>query len=276
MASRGDRRPSLDVAAFAEAGKPLSTPGPVIRVPVGTEVHATLRNRLDKPLIVNGFGKTRGLSDSVIVPVNGTTTSSSRRRRRARTTTIGKAWHRPAGLRLAEDLQLNGVIVVDPPNAPKVADRIFVISWWTRSIRRASRARVAATMAINGLSWPHTERLTYAQGDSVHWRVINLTEIDHPMHLHGFYFRMDSKGNGVTDSLYTPDQQRMAVTEMINPFETMSLSWLPDRPGNWIYHCHYATHLSTLVSLDTEKGELDESHAARITCPIARIRCSGS
>ena len=49
-------------------------------------------------------------------------------------------------------------------------------------------------MAINGLSWPHTERLTYTQGDSVHWRVVNFTEIDHPMHLHGFYFRLDVEG----------------------------------------------------------------------------------
>src|SRR5215218_4421842 len=69
----GDRGRALDVAAFAEEGKPLSTPGPLIRVPVGTEIRATVRNRLDKPLIVYGFGKTRGLSDSVIVPVNSAT-----------------------------------------------------------------------------------------------------------------------------------------------------------------------------------------------------------
>ena len=48
-------------------------------------------------------------------------------------------------------------------------------------------------MTINGLSWPHTERLAYAQGDSIHWRVINFTELDHPMHLHGFYFRADRR-----------------------------------------------------------------------------------
>ena len=34
----GDNGRSLMVAAFAEEGKPLSTPGPVIRVPVGTTV----------------------------------------------------------------------------------------------------------------------------------------------------------------------------------------------------------------------------------------------
>lgn len=70
------------------------------------------------------------------------------------------------------------------------------------------------------------------QGDSVRWRVINLTESDHPMHLHGFYFRVDSKGNGVADSLYDRVHQRMAVTEVVNPFETMMLAWLPTRPGN--------------------------------------------
>jgi len=250
---------SLEVAAFAEAGKPLSTPGPVIRVPVGTEVHATLRNRLNKPLIINGFGKTRGLSDSVIVPVNGATNVEFKATTPGTFYYIGKRGIEPPGIRPADDLQLNGVIVVDPPNAPKVAERIFVISWWS-IIDPASKSGLdRTTMTINGLSWPHTERLLYAQGDSVHWRVINLTELDHPMHLHGFYFRMDSKGNGVTDSLYTPDQKRMAVTEMINPFETMSLSWVADRSGNWIYHCHYATHLSTLVSLDTDKGDFDES-----------------
>ena len=65
-------------------------------------------------------------------------------------------------------------------------------------------------MTINGLSWPHTERLQYTQGDSIRWRVINFTELDHPMHLHGFYFRVNSHGNGVTDPVYTASQRRMA------------------------------------------------------------------
>src|SRR5262245_50293402 len=57
----------VDVAAFAEAGKGLSAPGPLIRVQVGTEVRASIRNTFDAPLTVFGFGKTRGRRDSVIV-----------------------------------------------------------------------------------------------------------------------------------------------------------------------------------------------------------------
>jgi FtsP/CotA-like multicopper oxidase with cupredoxin domain len=109
-------------------------------------------------------------------------------------------------------------------------------------------------MTINGLSWPHTERLDYTQGDSVQWRVVNLTSADHPMHLHGFYFRMDGKGDGITDTTYAPADRRLAVTEIINPLQTMTLSWSPTRPGTWIYHCHFAGHLSYLVALDTEGG----------------------
>ena len=71
-----------------------------------------------------------------------------------------------------------------------------------------------------------TRRATRSTGGCV-----NFTELDHPMHLHGFYFRTDSKGNGVTDSLYTPSQRRMGVTEIIQPFQTMSLSWVADAAG---------------------------------------------
>ena len=44
---------------------------------------------------------------------------------------LGKRGMDPIGLRLVEDMQLHGVIVVDPPDAPRKADdRIFAISWW--------------------------------------------------------------------------------------------------------------------------------------------------
>src|SRR5690348_11565490 len=55
----GDNGRAIPVAAWAEEGKPLANPGPLIRVPVGTEVRASIHNTLDKPLIVAGFGATR-------------------------------------------------------------------------------------------------------------------------------------------------------------------------------------------------------------------------
>jgi FtsP/CotA-like multicopper oxidase with cupredoxin domain len=68
----GDAGKSLDVAAWAEVGKPMQNPGPLIRVPEGTEVRASLRNTLAKPLTVYGFGTTRGVTDSVTLEPGAT------------------------------------------------------------------------------------------------------------------------------------------------------------------------------------------------------------
>ena len=42
----GDTDPGIIVAAFAEEGKPVQIPGPLIRVPRGTAIHAFVRNSL--------------------------------------------------------------------------------------------------------------------------------------------------------------------------------------------------------------------------------------
>jgi len=248
----------LPVAAFAEEGKGLQNPGPLIRVPVGTEVRVTLHNSLAKPLTVFGLGQQRGISgDSVIVQAGEV------RDVRFRATAAGTYYYAgrtsPSGRVLgrgAADSQLNGAIVVDPADAGVTPnDRVFMISWWY-SIAPASPTGLGrATLVINGRSWPHTERLDATQGDSLRWRWINLTELDHPMHLHGFYFRVDAAGDGAKYTTYAPDDQRRAVTEVLPPGGTMALAWSPNRGGNWIFHCHFAGHISHLVSLGTENGQ---------------------
>ena len=252
-----DGRALDSLAAFAEAGKQLSTPGPLIRVPAGTEIRGTLRNTLTRPLTVFGLGTTRGFSDSLVVAAGATAEFQFTPGTPGTYYYYARNGVGPFGGRHPQDTQLHGVIVVDGPHPPP--DRIMAISWYFTVEPTSPTGLGRGTMAINGLSWPHTERLSYAQGDSIHWRVVNLTEIDHPMHLHGFYFRMNAKGNGVADTVYSADQQRMAVTEIVAPFQTISFSWQAARPGNWIFHCHYAAHLSTLVALDTERGTMDQA-----------------
>jgi FtsP/CotA-like multicopper oxidase with cupredoxin domain len=245
------------VAAFGEPGKAPSTPGPLLRVPAGTRITGTLTNTLARPLTVFGLGKTRGMSDSLVAGPGATATFEFTASDPGTYYYLARSGLDPAGLRLPEDTQLNGVIVVDGPNPEP--DRIFAISWYATIDPQSSTGLGRGTMTINGLSWPHTERLAYAQGDSIRWRVVNFTEVDHPMHLHGFYFRMDAHGTGSADTVYTDAQRRMAVTEIVPPFQTIALSWMASRPGNWIYHCHYATHLSDLVALDREGSTLDHA-----------------
>jgi FtsP/CotA-like multicopper oxidase with cupredoxin domain len=244
---------SVPAFAWGEVGKPLQSPGPLIRVKVGTTVKASIRNALAKPLTVYGLSKERGVKDSIVIAPGATSDAEFQAAAPGTYYYAGQTVPGPIQARIEEDGQLNGVIVVDPPGA-RTNDRIFVLSWWF-TLDSASRSGLGrGTMAINGLSWPHTERVDATQNDSIRWRVVNVTALPHPMHLHGFYFRVDSKGDGVRDTVLAPADRRMTVTETVLGGQTMQMTWSPSRAGNWIFHCHFAGHLSHHVSMDTEKG----------------------
>ncbi|MES2521878.1 MAG: multicopper oxidase domain-containing protein, partial [Gemmatimonadota bacterium] len=76
------------------------------------------------------------------------------------------------------------------------------------------------------------------------WRVLNAANDIHPMHLHGFYFRVDAFDgpNAAADGQGAPG--RMVVTERMSQFSTMSLTWIPERAGNWMFHCHFQRHVA--------------------------------
>src|SRR5580765_5243469 len=47
--------PSLSVYAFAEKGKPPQIPGPLVRIPQGTEVRAQIHNALPVAMFIRGL-----------------------------------------------------------------------------------------------------------------------------------------------------------------------------------------------------------------------------
>jgi manganese oxidase len=241
--------PVLQVAAFGEEGGTFSTPGPLIRVPEGTEIHVTVSNHLDQSLTVHGLHGRPGDAKEVLVVPSG---ESREVHFLAGAPGSYFYWGSRNGAetlvqRRAEDGELNGALIVDPRSAVKNAkgDRILVITnWLVLDDDIAQPPKFREVLGINGLSWPHTERLTYRVGETVHWRVINASSATHPMHLHGFYFRVDSVGDAESDTIYADDQRRMAVTELLRQGRTFSLTWMPDRSGNWVFHCHVLPHIS--------------------------------
>lgn len=58
--------PSVVMPAFAEIGHSAEIPGPLIRVPEGTEIHIKLRNSFaDSELVVHGFHTRPSVTDRV-------------------------------------------------------------------------------------------------------------------------------------------------------------------------------------------------------------------
>lgn len=241
--------PAFQCAAFREAGGKLSTPGPFIRVPEGTSIHASVRNLLDQPLTIHGLHTRPSSGQEVLIIAPGETRDVVFQADVPGTYLYWASRNGADGLlhRFTNDDQLNGAFVVDSKgqSVDTSEERTLVISQYIAVYdERSKPPKFYDILGINGLSWPHTERLTYHVGQTVHWRVINATRVIHPMHLHGFYFRVDSVGDGEADTIYKDDERRTAVTELLRPGRTFSLTWTPERAGNWVFHCHVLRHIS--------------------------------
>jgi FtsP/CotA-like multicopper oxidase with cupredoxin domain len=221
----------------------------------GTEIRASIRNRLDEPLIVRGFYSRSGAAaakDDVV-----TVAAGEIRELRFLAGAPGTYFYWASTtaddaiqIRPGFDTQLTGAFIVDPRFDRPAADRVFVFTTWTKE-RRISPDGVVRFL-INGASWPRTERLTYDLGASVRMRLINGGSAVHPMHLHGFYFNIDSRGNERIDRVYPAGSSHYANTERLIPGSTFSLTWIPTRPGNWLFHCHDTVHIRRLRTMDGE------------------------
>ena len=248
------RGPGVAVFAFAEEGRAPTVPGPLLRVVAGVEVRVALRNALATTLCVRGLqDHSTSALDTTIVAAGAT------REVRFRVNTPGTFlyWARTGscdrGFGSSEDSQLAGALVVDPPaTKPRADERIMMVTAIDDTVERGGEPMRRRALTINGLSWPWTERLQYTVGDTVRWRIINASGIPHPMHLHGFYFDISSKGDATRDTVYTAPQRRKAVTEFMPAGTTMSMTWIPTRPGNWLFHCHLIYHIASAIRLMPE------------------------
>jgi FtsP/CotA-like multicopper oxidase with cupredoxin domain len=254
----GDGKPGLEVLAFAEQGRAPQVPGPLIRVPEGTEIHATVRNTLSSgTLTVHGlYARDAGNDADTILVAAGKVREVRFKAGKPGTYYYWASTGRtlPNLGREGRDSQLSGALIIDPRNAQAPSDRVFLLSFWNDTLRAIPGGAGEPQMirfAINGRSWPATERLEYTLGDTIHWRIISPNNQPHPMHLHGFYFRVDSRGDERTDSVFDASSApRFAVTERVAPGRTMSMTWIPERPGNWLFHCHDNVHIMKHTPLE--------------------------
>ena len=266
---KGSSNPGIEVAAFGEETGELSAPGPLIRARAGTAVVMTVRNDLDAPLTIFGLCSKPGPCNGVTIApessrgiefsLNAPGTYAYWASRSARTITS-----RPAA-----DSQLGGAIIVDPLNGSP-ADRVMVISIHgdTQPLGLCLQTAANGTFTINGRSWPYAPRLRHSVGETVRFRVINLSCDQHAMHLHGFHFSVETAGDGLVDSVPVGGP-RTEVTEVVAPGRTFALSWTPTRSGNWLFHCHMVGHMvPSAADLSAHHGGTDDAGMAGLVVGI--------
>jgi FtsP/CotA-like multicopper oxidase with cupredoxin domain len=251
-----DSDPGIVIHAFAEEGKQPLVPGPLIRVSEGTEIHAFVRNTLSRTLTMNGLS-TRGIARTDTTDTMQVSPGAVREVHFVagapgtyyyRGTVDGITFGSPT-----PDAELNGAFVIDPRGtSTRSRDRIFVIGFWEKRARNIVLARTdVMRFTINGKAWPNTERLAYDLGDTVRFRIVNPSTAPHPMHLHGFYFNVNSRGGAAKDTIYARGSSPYrVVTERAAPGRTFTMTWVPERAGNWLFHCHDNYHVLRNAPLD--------------------------
>ena len=107
----------------------------------------------------------------------------------------------------------------------------------TRTVRLGGRLSLlrGVDFLVNGERHHHDRAVQV--GSVVVWDVVNETPIDHPFHLHGFFFQvLDVNGEpppvrSWEDTVNVPRQGRVRIAWRVD-----------DRPGTWMYHCHILEH----------------------------------
>jgi FtsP/CotA-like multicopper oxidase with cupredoxin domain/cation diffusion facilitator CzcD-associated flavoprotein CzcO len=150
------------------------------------------------------------------------------------------------GLGLRKWPDVFGTVRVGPvrPSVAAIGDRLRTIQPLAgpgvasnREVRLGGRmsARNFVEFMVNDEAHHHGAPVEV--GELQIWDVINETPIDHPFHLHGFFFQvLDVNGDPPAyasweDTVNVPRKGRVRI------------AWLPDdRPGPWMAHCHILEH----------------------------------
>lgn len=98
---------------------------------------------------------------------------------------------------------------------------------------------------INGRAWRAEDKSCTEQpltrlrlGQSYIFELRNLTQYQHPIHLHGMSFKVLSSNRRRITPYFTD-------TFLLGRNETAEVALVADNPGTWMFHCHVIDHMET-------------------------------
>lgn len=91
--------------------------------------------------------------------------------------------------------------------------------------------------AMNGVAGDlESPLMSVERGQTVIVDMINDTRWAHAMHLHGHHFKVVRRNDQTVEDAPWRD------TELIGIEETVSIAFVADNPGKWVFHCHMIEH----------------------------------
>lgn len=156
-----------------------------------------------------------------------------------------------------------GAVAVSRAEVPSRMRSIESLATQDAAITRKVRLSVDPSLK-NGIDFRvnndvHTVDKPVNVGEVQVWEVNNASLMDHPFHLHGFFFQV-LEVNGKT-----PAYRAWKDTVNVAPRTRVKIAWHPDnRPGEWMYHCHILEHheagmMAHFEVVDPAKGPMAPS-----------------
>ncbi len=231
------------------------SPGPTIECVEGDRVRIFVTNRLPEHttihwhgiLLPNGMDGVGGLTQKQI-PAGKTYVYEF---------TMKKSgtfmYHPHADEMVQMAMGMHGFLVVHPRNPQfRRADRDYVFLMNAFDIEPGARTPKVATMtdfnlwAWNSRVFPGIDPLVARQGERVRIRIGNLTMTNHPIHLHGYDFKVTCTDGGWV----RPEAQWPEVTVDVPVGAMRAIEFVADAPGDWAFHCHKAHHTMNAMGHD--------------------------
>ncbi len=249
--SRQEIAPGVTVKTFAFDGK---TPGPLLRFTEGDTVKITFKNELKEPTAIHfhGMHLSAGMDGVPPLSQNPIQPGESFTYEFVAPHAGTYMYHSHQNSIEQIDAGMYGALIIDPQNPegqPKFdKDEVWMLGAWTgmdagMDMKDMEMDHSQGDMGyiyftINGKAFPLTmnEPLKVKKGDRVRLRLINISNLVHPMHLHGHDFRVIAKdGHPVKDP-------QVMNTITVNPGEIYDIEFIADNPGQWVFHCHQLHH----------------------------------
>ena len=223
------------------------SPGPTIEAVEGDRVRIYVTNKLPEHTTIhwhgmrlpNGMDGVGGLTQPQIKP--GETYVYEFALTRSGTF----MYHPHADEMVQMAMGMMGLLIVHPRDLRTHAvDRDFAFLTNAYDIDPGTYVpRIATMTEFNLWSWnsrvfPGIDPLVVRKGDRVRIRMGNLTMTNHPMHLHGYEFRV-----ACTDGGWVPAGAQWPEVTVDIPVGAMrAVEFVADAPGDWAFHCHKSHH----------------------------------
>jgi FtsP/CotA-like multicopper oxidase with cupredoxin domain len=165
-----------------------------------------------------------------------------------------------------------GMFVIHPkdPNAHRV-DRDFAFLLATYDVDPGTYTPNTAEMTdfniwtFNSRTFPGIDPLVVRKGDRVRIRIGNLSMTNHPIHLHGYAFKVTCTDGGWV----APSAQWPEVTVDVPVGAMRAIEFVAEEEGDWAFHCHKSHH--TMGPMGHEVPNMIGVRAGQTTPLIANL-----